>query len=122
MRESLHSTRHLKRIENILEGCGYPRLRFNNQSNLISAMLWPGETPLAGCIGQQYSPPPDHDFPMLILATDVRIVTFVSNTDVDNYLPTLASGHPTTSLIRFTIMNAAVLMGNSGFGTRTTGE
>ena len=94
VRELVHSTRHMEKIEEILEGCGFPRLRFKNQSNWISAMLLPGETPLAGCIGRQYSPPPEHDFPMLILATDLRIVAFVSNTDVDNNLPTLAPGHP----------------------------
>ena len=90
----MHPVRHMKKIEDILDGCGFPGQRFVYQSNLISAMLMPGEEPLAGCIGQRYSPPPEHDFPMLILATNVRIVAFISNTDVDDNLPTRSMQHP----------------------------
>ena len=73
----MHSMRHMKKIERILEGCGLPGQRFRDQSQFISAMLMPSEEPLAGCIGQQYSPPPAHDFPMLILATSTRIVALL---------------------------------------------
>jgi hypothetical protein len=89
----MHSMRHMKKIERILEGCGLPGERFRNQSQFISAMLMPSEEPLAGCIGQQYSPPPAHDFPMLILATSTRIVALLSNTDVEANLPTPLSTH-----------------------------
>ena len=40
------------------------------------------KSPWADVLGQQYSPPPEHDFPMFILATNIRIVAFISNTDV----------------------------------------
>ena len=93
MRRFMHSTRHMKKIEGILEGCGLPGQRFRNQSQFISSMLMPSEEPLAGCIGQQYSPPPAHDFPMLILATNTRIVALLSNTDVEADLPTPSSTH-----------------------------
>ena len=93
MGQFMHSTRHMKRIEDILEACGLPGQRFQNQSQFISSMLMPGEEPLAGCIGQQYSPPPTHDFPMLILATNTRIVAILSNTDVEADLPTPSSAH-----------------------------
>ena len=89
----MHSMRHIKKIEGILEGCGLPGQRFRNQSQFISAMLMPNEEPLAGCIGRQYSPPPAHDFPMLILATSTRIVALLSNTDVEANLPTPSSTH-----------------------------
>ena len=85
--------RHMKKIEDILEGCGLPGQRFRDQSQFISAMLMPSEEPLAGCIGQQHSPPPAHDFPMLILTTNTRIVALLSNTDVEANLPTPSSTH-----------------------------
>ena len=94
MREYVHSTRHMKKIEEILAECGLPGRRFAYQSQFISAMLMPGEEPLAGCIGHQYAPPPEHDFPRLILATNVRILAIISNTDIDDMMPTLSSGHP----------------------------
>ena len=94
MRELMHSTRHTKQLENILDGCGFPAQRFVNQSTFISAAMMPNEEPLAGCIGRQYSPPAEHDFPLLILATDVRIVAFASNTDVDDDSPFRLLGHP----------------------------
>ena len=94
MREFMHSMRHKKKIESILDACGFAGQRFVNQSQFISAMLMPSEEPLSGCIGRQYSPPPEHDYPMLILATDVRIVSFVSNTDVDNDRSTQRLHHP----------------------------
>ena len=90
----MHSIRHTKKIEDILDGCGLPGQRFENQSQFISAMLMPNEEPLAGCIGQQYSPPPVHDCPMLILATNARIVALISNTDVEADMPTPSSAHP----------------------------
>ena len=90
----MHLFRHMPKIEEILGECGFPAQRFKDQLQFISAMLFPGETPLGGCIGQQYSPPPEHDFPMFILATDIRIVAFISNTDTDNYSSTIASSHP----------------------------
>ena len=89
----MHSMRHMNKIEDILDECGFPAQRFKNQSNLLSAMLEPGEDPLAGCIGHQYSPPPAYDFPMLILATNIRMISFVSNTDRDSSLPTRSLGH-----------------------------
>ena len=89
----MHSMRHMKRLEEILVGCGLPGQRFRNQSQFISAILMPSEEPLAGCIGRQYSPPPAHDFPMLILATNTRIVAILSNTDVEADLPTPSSTH-----------------------------
>ena len=90
----MHSMRHMKTIEGILDGCGFPGQRFRNQAQFISAMLMPNEEPLTGCIGRQYSPPPVHDFPMLILATNARIVALVSNTDVEDNMPTPSSAHP----------------------------
>ena len=84
----------MQKIEEILDECGFPAQRFKDQPQFISAMLFPGETPLGGCIGQQYSPPYEHDFPMFILATNIRIVAFISNTDVDSYSPTITSSHP----------------------------
>ena len=93
MREFMHSMRHMRKIEDILEACGLPGQRFVNQSQFISSMLMPSEEPLAGCIGQQHSPPPAHDFPMLILATNARIVALLSNTDVEADLPTPSSTH-----------------------------
>ena len=90
----MHPMRHKKKIEDILESCGLPGQKFQSESHFISAMLMPGEEPLAGCIGQQYSPPPEHDFPMLILATNTRIVAFISNMDVDDFFPTPSSTHP----------------------------
>ena len=93
MREFLHSMRHMKKIGNILDGCGFSGQRFLNQSQFISAMLMPSEEPLAGCIGQQYSPPPVHDYPMLILATNVRIMSLISNTDVEADLPIPSLSH-----------------------------
>lgn len=89
----MHSMRHMKKIEDILEACGLPGQRFRNQSQFILSMLMPSEEPLAGCIGQQYSPPPAHDFPMLILATNTRIIALLSNTDVEADLPTPSSTH-----------------------------
>ena len=86
--------RHMKKIEDILDGCGLPGQRFRNQSQFMSAMLMPNEEPLAGCVGQQYSPPPVRDFPMLILATNARIVALISNTDVEADMPTPSSTHP----------------------------
>ena len=86
--------RHMKAIRDILDGCGLPGQRFKDQAQFISAMLMPNEEPLAGCIGRQYSPPPKHDFPMFILATNVRIVALVSNTDVEANMPTPSSAHP----------------------------
>ena len=90
----MHPMRHMKTIEDILEGCGLPGQRFRNQAQFLSAMLMPNEEPLAGCIGRQYSPPPAHDFPMLILATNARIVALVSNIDVEGNMPTPSSVHP----------------------------
>ena len=90
----MHSMRNMKKIEGILDGCGLPGQRFRNQSQFISAMLMPSEEPLAGCIGQQYSPPPMHDFPMLILATNARIVAYISNTNVEDSMPTPSLAHP----------------------------
>ena len=90
----MHSVRHMNKIDEILDGCGFPGQRFEHQAQLISAMLMSSEKPLAGCIGQQYSPPPEHDFPMLILATDVRIIAFVSNTDVEDDSPYRPLKHP----------------------------
>ena len=94
MRDLMHSMRHMKKIEDILNDCGLPGQRFADQSQFISAMLMPSEEPLSGCIGNQYSPPPEHNFPMLILATNVRIVSFISNTDVDVDLPKPSMAHP----------------------------
>ena len=94
MREFMHSMRHMKTIEDILDGCGLPGQRFRDQAQFISAMLMPNEEPLAGCIGRQYSPPPTHDFPMLILLTNARIIALVSNTDVEANMPTPSSAHP----------------------------
>ena len=90
----MYSMRHTKKIEDILDGCGFPGHRFANQSQFISALLMPSEEPLAGCIGRQYSPPPVHDYPMLILATNVRIVSFISNTDVDADFTNLTNRYP----------------------------
>ena len=90
----MQSARHMKKIQEVLDACGFPAQRFRSQSQFISAMLAPGEEPLAGCIGRQYAPPPEHDFPILILATNIRVTTFVSNTDVDSYLPTGSNTHP----------------------------
>ena len=90
----MHLFRHMQKIEEILDECGFPAQRFKDQPQFISAMLFPGETPLGGCIGQQYSPPPKHDFPMFILATNIRIIAFISNTDVDTGVPPIASSHP----------------------------
>ncbi len=77
-----------------MDQCGFPAQRFKNQSQFISSMLLPSEFPLAGCIGRQYSPPPEYDFPMFILATNVRITAFISNTDIDDFLPTHLPSHP----------------------------
>ena len=90
----MQATQHMRKIEEILDECGFPAQRFRNQQQFISAMLFPGEIPLGGCIGQQYSPPPEHDFPMFILATNIRIVAFISNTDVDSFSPTITLSHP----------------------------
>ena len=83
----MHSMQHMQKIEEIIDSCGFPGQRFVNQSQFISAMLLSSEEPLVGCIGQQYSPPPDHNVPMLILATNVRIVALISNADVDQDFP-----------------------------------
>ena len=90
----MQSARHMTSIQEILDGCGFPAQRFRSQSRFISAMLAPGEEPIAGCIGRQYAPPPEHDFPMLILATNIRITAFISNTDVNACVSTVSNRHP----------------------------
>ena len=94
MREFMHSMRHTSKLEDILDGCGFPGRRFANQATFISAMLMPQEEPLAGCIVKQYAPPPELDVPMFLIATNVRIVTYVSNTDVDDQSAAQPLTHP----------------------------
>ena len=83
----MRRVRQADEIRAILKDCGYPGRLFEEQSELMAYMLLEGEEPLCGCIGRQYSPPPESDVPMLILATNIRVLVFDSKRYAGEYRP-----------------------------------